>query len=1028
MKKTIISLMLIIPLILVLALFSIGKVASLTFDIPASGINITTQTEDGFLDIDMATYNDDIFITAQVEPKNASNRDYSITVESLEETAEENIKIDEESGKLTLLGVGKAKITATSKDKGFQDSIIANIYSTKIVSIAPSLSDHLNNNIEVTKTSNNTYSTTISGGYYNFSTAIYPETLNDSNIEWSSSDSNVISINPVTGKAKACLSGNATVTATSCDGIKGDIKAVINVTVNKSTTASTLLINGQDDDLISVDKNAKSVQFFIEKTSTTTDTIQILGDNISSYELRPINSSNDKFIATVNFNSVHADEEILTIKYASKTESNILMVSFLDFNFDIVTSYHSSLDETINQKLGTKISYIALAPFDDSTITYVWQVLSGNSVSLATTSKNGFCDITTNTLGETLIKIDAVKDGSTIFSKTKKINVVENILSLEFINNQKTYGIENLYTISNKIIRLDRYMDYKPQLDIRVLTNTGTKLFTQEDLIFKSSDENILKEYPTLTGLKVNILNTGIATMSAEWKYNSYFNSKITTSITLRNVNDAVTVSDYSSLKKATQDGKKIVLQDSIMLGKQNATLTELQSMAYTMPTTYDWQFYTNSNNTRPNVMYLIEFKNDVYGNGYTINADYITQAKDATGNSLLFKGPLDFVSIATASIKAQDNIVFLVRENNVLINNINLLGCSDESLYEEDKFNLSALNNTGTTLEIASSCRLVNSRVSNGRTTLRIFGGKTKNTSPIVASTKDYIAKDDLIKVDISSCILTNAREFIVKIGSNRAVLSQGTSEDTFKQTKLYDGVNNIYDPYDHLNWKDHYFYDNYVTTDVTIKDSMLATSGFFSIGMETHFSGVMLSGYSSINPANWNKLAATSYPSVLHLVGDVKMLDWKDVEKLDSSTLIETTANAQQFLTFDVKSMVKKVQTKQEYADILSTYDNKQYVHGGIAFYGGGYNYSCLDLEHFAGGNTELHRYNANLSILAEGLEQDLENSLYLQGTMLPLAAGEADFQFFMYDKNSYLNYAKQLELMKKGTEYLIKATKVI
>lgn len=1020
MKKTIIFLILIIPLLLVVSLFSIGKAASLSFDIPVSGINIITQTKDGFLDLDMATYENDIQIVAKVEPSNASNKGYTLSVESVDDN-DPAVELDS-SGKIKIKSLGKAKIVATSKDKGFKDSVIVNTYSTKVVDVTPLLLDSTDHQIALTKLSDSKYRAEVYGGYYNFSSLIYPSTLSDAEIIWSSSDDSVATINEITGATRVLTSGTTTITAVCLNSIKGSgIVVEIELVVSKNYSNSNLLINGLEDCAMTINKDARNIEFFVERTNNSSQEILINGNNIS-YTIEPYKGSNSIYKAKVTFNNTNLTKEDLSIGLAGESNYSSLEVNFEEFSFNVFTSYHKTFDEIIYQKNATNITYVAQSTYLEESVTYVWQIISGNSIELLTPTKNGLCTFKSLNLGTSKIKVDAVKDGTTISSEYKTIKVVDNIIAIEFSDNQKTYGIENLYTISNKTIKDSVYIDKNPDIQVRILTNTGIKSFSPEELIFTSSNPSILNPFPTFDGLKMQVKDTGIAQINVEWKYNKYFKASAVASIKLRGVLDAVTVFDNATLKQATEDGKKIVLSQNIMLGKENMSVEELKQTAKLLPTTYDWQFYLNEGKSRPSVYYLIEFKDDVYGNGYFINANNITQAKDATGTSLLFKGPINFVSIATASIKAQDNISFLVRNENVLINNITLLGCSDSSLYEKNVFDLSKLNNVGTTLEIVSSCNITNSRISNGRTVLRIFGGKTKDTLPIHASASEFIARDGRIKVTINGTILTNAREFIVKIGSNRALLSQGNNEQTFAQTKLTNASNVAYNHHNNDNWKDPYFYDNYVTTDVTIQNSTLSTSGFFSIGMETHFSGIMLSGNTESSPLNWKNLAATSYASVVHLVGDVKLLDWKDLDNLDSSTLIETTVNAQKFLTFDVKAMLNKVSTKEEYSNLIYKVDEKCYVHGGIALYGGGYNYSCVDISNMTGVDANLNRYRANLSILAEGLEQDLNNSLYLQGTMLPLAAGHADFEFFMYNKDSLLNYEKQKEILKKGSDLVV------
>lgn len=106
-----------------------------------------------------------------------------------------------------------------------------------------------------------------------------------------------------------------------------------------------------------------------------------------------------------------------------------------------------------------------------------------------------------------------------------------------------------------------------------------------------------------------------------------------------------------------------------------------------------------------------------------------------------------------------------------------------------------------------------------------------------------------------------------------------------------LLDESGNPYDVQtnDYLN--DKYFYDTYVMTDVTLKDSVLETSGLFSVGIETNFAGTVLyAQQDSIIFEGWPGTGGTSFPSVLRLEGDVRMYDWKDLSLVDSSTLIDS------------------------------------------------------------------------------------------------------------------------------------------
>ena len=465
-----------------------------------------------------------------------------------------------------------------------------------------------------------------------------------------------------------------------------------------------------------------------------------------------------------------------------------------------------------------------------------------------------------------------------------------------------------------------------------------------------------------------------------------------------------------------TEAGHIVVLTSNMMLGvkKDGTAMTEdeLKKDVKKFTTTYDKTYLDNigENDENKKVQYLIEFKNHVYGNGFEINADKFTQCKDATGLPKIFKGPLNFVAISSASVKGQDNISFLVRTNNVLINNVVLKGCSDESLHEEDgRFNLSKLNYVGTTLEIAKSAKLLNSRVSNGRTVVRIFAGGSTMGSPVVKDESAFNVQDEKINVHIESCVLSNAREFILKIGSNRAL--KQTNEVQRKLRKEKD--KEYYSPYDESNKTDKYFNDNYLINDVTLKNSVLETSGLFSVGMETHFSGEFLLGGTI---TTWKDCAATSYASALRIVGDVKMLDWKNLSNVDSSTLIEVTGEANDWLSMNVAEMMKEVANEDKKCrDIILNVGGTEYVHGGIAFYGGGYNYSYLDLTEANDETKQFGVYDVNIEVLRNSKDEKIKQ----QGEMLPMAAGAGDFRFYLYNNKSSRNLSWQESIKNQGNQ---------
>ena len=1007
MKKKIIALIMIIPIVFLIALFSVGKAAGVYADIPVTGIQITTQNEDGFIDVDVADY-DPIAFLAQVQPVNARNQKYSFEISGVGgDEAPDGFEIID--GKLHIDNVGKVKITAISAEKGFKDSVIVSAYSTKVLKIFP-LVNRIEDGGEIVEIEVGDEIVEIEGGDYVFGAKLYPENLSgETRIFEEIGGNHILKLNAVTGVAQALFSGETQVRITCPEGREG-LERVLNVKVNVDTDSTGFAVNGKSSGAkVTVKNNAITAKLFVESKNDALEISDLnLPGGVTASGIERI--SENKFVLTLSFDKEFSDEAI-----SGKVGETDFSLEFAEYNLDVRTSYYDGEGDEIKQKNNTKVTYVAYSESDDD-VDVKFEIIDGADV--ITLEQHGqFATITATKRGFAKIKITAEHDGKVIKEIEKTILVVPNVYSMEFADSAKEYGIENILTIGGKN---PKGRPDTRTIFVRVRTEAGTETFTDEFMNVAFSDNSLFscKAQPATNAdavsAEIKATGTGLTTLNAELKnYNQYFGTNICAKIRLRAVKDGRNVGNYEELKTVTEAGHIVVLTSDVMLGVKSdgtaMTEDELKKDVKKFITTYDKTYLENSGENKY-VQYLIEFKNHVYGNGFEINADKFTQCKDATGLPKIFKGPLNFVAISSASVKGQDNISFLVRTDNVLINNVVLKGCSDDSLLEEDgQFNLSKLNYVGTTLEIAKSAKLLNSRVSNGRTVVRIFAGGSTMGSPVVEDKSAFNVQDEKINVHIESCVLSNAREFILKIGSNRAL--KQTSEVQRKLRKEKD--NEYYSPYDDSNKTDKYFNDNYLINDVTLKNSTLETSGLFSVGMETHFSGEFLLGGTI---TTWKDCAATSYASALRIVGDVKMLDWKNLSNVDSSTLIEVTGEANPWLSMNVAEMMKEVaKVKSECRDIILNVGGTEYVHGGIAFYGGGYNYSYLDLTEANDETKQFGVYDVNISVLENSQDENIRN----QGKMLPLAAGAGDFRFYLYNNKSSRNLSWQESIKNQGNQ---------
>lgn len=1006
MKKKIIALIMIIPIVFLIALFSVGKAAGVYADIPVTGIQITTQNEDGFIDVDVADYEPIAFL-AQVQPVNARNQKYSFEISGVGGSeAPDGFEIID--GKLYIDNVGKVKITAISAEKGFKDSVIVSAYSTKVLRIYPKV-----NGDEITSDV-----VSIDGGENVFSAELYPENLSgETRIFEEIGDNHILKLNAVTGVAQALFSGETQVRITCPEGREG-LEKVLTVKVNVDTDSTGFAVNGKSSGAkVTVKNKATTAKLFVESKNDALEISDLtLPEGVTASGIERI--SENKFVLTLSFDKEFSDEE-----NSGKVGATDFSLEFTEYNLDVRTSYYDGEGDEIKQKNNTKVTYVAYSESDDDA-EVKFEIIDGADV--ITLEQHGqFANITATKRGFAKIKITAEHDGKVIKEIEKTIRVVPNVYSMEFADSAKEYGIENILTIGGR--KPNGRADTRT-IFVRVVTEAGAETFTDEfmNVAFFADDDSLFScKAQTATNAdaisaEIRAKGTGLTTLNAQLTdYNTYFGTNISAKIRLRAVKDGRNVGNYDELKTVTEAGHIVVLTNNVMLGVKidgkAMDEVELKKDVKKFTTTYDKTYLENLEKSGENgvvnkyVQYLIEFKNHVYGNGFEINADKFTQCKDATGVPKIFKGPLNFVAISSASVKGQDNISFLVSTDNVLINNVVLKGCSDDSLHEEDgRFNLSKLNYVGTTLEIAKSAKLLNSRVSNGRTVVRIFAGGSTMGSPVVEDKSAFNVQEEKINVHIESCVLSNAREFILKIGSNRAL-----KQTSNKQRELLDASGKAYSPYDEKNKMDKYFNDNYLINDVTLKNSVLDTSGLFSVGMETHFSGEFLYGGTI---TMWEGCAATSYASALRIVGDVKMLDWKNLSNVDSSTLIEVTGEANPWLSMNVAEMMKEVaKVKKECRDIILNVGGTEYVHGGIAFYGGGYNYSYLDLTEANDETKQFGVYDVNISVLENSKDENIQK----QGKLLPMAAGAGNFRFYLYNNQSSRNLSWQENIKYQGNQ---------
>ena len=988
MAKKLILLLLIIPIVVMILLFAATQTLSNLVDVPVTDIEIIGEDEYVYLNLDKGeTYT----IEYAVYPTTAKNKAVSVSVEAFqgEPLAEFDIKTEDGKVIVTPLTVGAARIILTTVSGGFTDSIVIYSDSTKL------------QGIESTITSSELYV----GDTALISTVFLPENPDRTVLDYVSSNEAVVQVTP-NGVVRALSKGTATITIIS--EFDRTITDTVTVTVTNKDEMDIGVVGGamsifdgkgsipisiQSDDAIALenlsfrilDENGEVVpesvvtaEFKIDGTTVTLD-----------YEFK-----NEEFVGTITFEITFTHDDITLTK-----SCDISKMREIEVFFDVEGKF--------NAVAGTTYPIPFILTPEDAEATY--SVTTSNDNVTVESAGGGRVVISAVKAGTTVITLTATNVADATQVETTSVEVVIRPKNLAIAEAVKIYGIEEIFTVGGYEFNANGEL---------IKSSLGNKAFTlhyqtptqigegfNENLTWKSS-------HPS----EVLIDNNGVITFVNDtfvgevefWPVFSYGDIEETTKAkyVVRCIANGINVYSFADLYNATKATEhEIVLRNDVKedFGYINgeAVYENTENPYYTViDTTYDKTYYKNiEQEDQAKVKILLEFKNDLYGNGYVINAHNVTYSiiekkLDSNGDveeriydpNALFKGPLNFVAMVedmgqTTSVKAQDNICFALYDG-VSINNVELRGCDLEG-DEAGNQDLVDLDYTGTTVEVlGDNVSIAYSRLTNGRTVLRIFGDVADNTKQI--------------HVNITNSVLSGAREFIMRVGSNRFIdgSNDNPSPNLPGDTKgEYNAKQNYYE---FTESQKQAYDEKYINTYVTVKNSVFKDSGIFAIGMDSHFAGEVLQRGNELGSVNqnfekylgkWKNLAKTSYGAKLRFEGDVELYNWKDIEDIDSTSLIEVKGASAFNMVLDLQQMIETALNKEplKFQNIITPHNNKNYVHAGIAFFGGGKNYSVFDSEKpITLGHYDVSLGDAGMDILS-------------------IAAGNEDFYFFIYDKLS-------------------------
>ena len=977
MTKKILLLVLFLPIICMLCLFTTTKTVSLAIDVPVSGIDIF-EDDIVYLSLDEA---EKYKVDYTVYPTNATNQEVSLQTAQIDDNR--LAKFDFVDGYLIPKSIGMARVYLLTNDGGFRDSFIVKVDSTVVQELECEIS----------------HSELLIGDKAYIATKFIPANALDQLIGYKSSNPEVATVN-AKGEVTGVGIGNATITIYSVNN--PSVFTTVEVSVFSAGD-----LNLPVSEVVSINKEG-SVNLVISCETEYELSYRVLDAALNPASTNVLISFGEevdgKVILTYKFDSNYLGttnlEVSLTTSLGSVT-SKIIKIRIIDevsLNFD----YQDQVTPTFTVGGSGPLFYT----IDASDVEIVKYEVSANNDNVSVNMLDTQVVLSANKVGLSTVTLKVfvaefekpIQKSIEVLVSPKNFNIVA----------KETQGIEGVWTIGGS--------DGK-EFDLPLLSHDKNVSSDFTNFIHWEAVDKLGNVVENVLSLKkedgkfaiIDDEYHGDLYIICVFEYGQY--RLESNKALIRIVKGGVNVSTYKELIAATEAGKVVVLQNSI---KDDFGYIDGNIKYYEVPTTYDWTFYKNNGYTEaPKIKVLVQFKNDVYGNGFTINAHNIAYGLDGADKlkpDALFRGPLNFVGLtdndsSAVSVKGQDNVVFAVYEN-VTINDIELRGC-DLKANSNNSYDLINLDSTGTTVEVFGDNVNINySRITNGRTTLRIFG--------------DINDSSKVINVNINNSIISGAREFLIRMGSNEFVDGYYDEKGNIvnspylpNSTSLKISSFPMAKSYVQMSEEEQKIYDEaFIKTFVTVKNSVFKDCGIFSIGLDSHFSGKALFDGSLLEVESlrewlkdWKGLAKTSYGAKLTFEGDVRIFDWKDLSKVDSSTLIEILGNNSTFnkLKFSVSEMVETLIDNPNFSSIIYREDGIKYVHGGIAFFGGGKNYNVFeDNNTFA----KLKSYQISLG--------DVDES-YLE-----VAAGTEPFYFRMCDATSEFKPAKQKAMLASGEAY--------
>ena len=792
MNKRLILLILVLPLLLMVSIFTATNSVKLNIDVPVSSIEITGNSF-VYLSLDDE---ERYYVNYAVYPLTAANKEIKVEYEKVGDKP--LAELDFVNGYIVPKTIGVAKVYLSTVDGGYKDSFIVQVDSIRVQRITCQVSQ---NTLTVGK------KTVIT-------TTFEPANCTNQMLSYSSNNESVATVDSK-GVITAQGKGSAVITVVA-EGNSAVVYRIPITVYNENildlaqSEVYTYLAEGQIN--LSLDCDEDCTLFYKVFDLNNNEIFNVFDAN-NTYFASVVGQENQKVFCYKFLDN--AETDVIVKITATPEMQDPCTKECIIHKVDAIEAYFDD-ENAITVTAGSLFAIhnkITINP-QDIAVRYEVEFSNGN---LSISELSSKIRLSADLVGTTNITLKVITTQAPYQTVTLEKQVVILPTSLDIVQSSKTYGIENLFTIGGYEI------DGSKNTEKLTLSygKTPAGAGATENISFETDNTKVRVNAQGL----IEILDDefcGVVNVTAKFGVDGI--EKSSSSFAIRCVGNGVNVRCFDDLYKATKQNKVVVLHADIkddfgIDSEGNAVFTE--SSEEKIQTTYDSTHYKNiGKENEAKIKVLISFRADVYGNGYTINAHNVAYGLDKTGalrQDALFQGPLNFVSMSESesslvSVKAQDNVCFAVYEN-VTLNNIVLKNC-DLTADKDGNYDLTDLTYVGTTVEVFGDNVNINySRLNNGRTVLRAFG--------------DIEDSAKVINVNISNSVLSSAREFIIRMGSNCFVDGTtenpspylGSGEESFPAQKSYIA----------MTQEEKLAYENsFIKTFVNVKNSILKDKTF--------------------------------------------------------------------------------------------------------------------------------------------------------------------------------------------------------